>query len=156
MNQTNPASNKYLNKSVLLISTAVILVVAVVLGVYAVKHSKTQIILGDTVVTVSIADTPETQMRGLGFQEQLKLNQGMLFVFADGKPHGFWMKDMRFPIDIIWFDANRRIVYAKEGAEPDSYPEIFTPSVPTPLVLEVPAGFFSYHRLKVGDTLKIN
>ena len=156
MNQTNPASNKYLNKSVLLISTAVTLVVAVVLGVYVAKHSKTKVVLGDTVVTVSIADTPEAQMRGLGFQEQLKLNQGMLFVFADGKPHGFWMKDMRFPIDIIWFDANRRIVYVKEGAQPASYPEIFTPSVSTPLVLEVPAGFFSYHRLKVGDTLKIN
>lgn len=149
-------NKKYLNKRVLLISTTVILVVAVVLGVYVTKRSKTKVILGDTVVAVTIADTPETQMRGLGLREQLKLNQGMLFVFTDAEPHGFWMKDMRFPIDIIWFDANRRIVYVKEGAEPASYPEIFTPSVATPLVLEVPAGFFAYHRLKVGDTLKID
>lgn len=156
MKQTKLVNNRYSNKSILLISTTVILVVVVVLVVYVAKHSKTKVILGDTVITVGVADTPEAQMRGLGSQEKLKLNQGMLFVFSDGKPHGFWMKDMRFPIDIIWFDANNRIVYVKEGAEPASYPEIFTPTVSTPLVLEVPAGFFAYHQLKLGDTLKID
>lgn len=147
---------RYLHSRILYISTAVILVVAVVFGIYAFKSLKTKVLLGDTVVMVTIADTPETQMRGLGFQEQLKLNRGMLFVFNDAKPHGFWMKDMRFAIDIIWFDEDHRIVYVKEGAEPSSYPEIFTPSVPTPLVLEVPAGFFAYHQLKIGDTLQID
>lgn len=127
--------------------------VLLVVGVQ--RPRKTSVFLGGTEVAVTIADTPDSRTLGLGTRDKLGDNEGMLFVFDDDQPYGFWMKDMRFPIDIIWFDANRRIVYAKEHADPSSYPGVFVPSAPARYVLEVPAGFFSLHHLKVGDAFEI-
>lgn len=135
--------------------TAVILVVAAVLSVRFLVLPKKHVILGDIEVAVAIADTPELRDKGLSKREKLGVNEGMFFIFENPQQYGFWMKDMNFPIDIIWFDENQRIVYAKQDAEPSSYPEIFTPSASAQYVLEVPAGFFAFHRLKLGDTIEI-
>ena len=119
------------------------------------KQQKTHLLLSKNEIEVTIADTLELRERGLSYRERLASNEGMLFVFQEPKPYGFWMKDMNFPIDIIWFDANRRIVWVKERADPLSYPEIFTPSADALFVLEVPAGFFSEHHLHIGDLFEI-
>lgn len=132
-----------------------IILVAVMFGIWCLKPHKTTVFLGGTEVSVVIADTQATQEKGLGSREKLEANEGMLFIFTDAKPHSFWMKDMRFPIDIIWFDENYRIIFVKENAAPSSYPLIFIPSAPSPFVLEVPAGFFAYHHLKLGDAFEI-
>lgn len=117
--------------------------------------SKPKVILGGQEVAVDIADTPALQEQGLSFREALGTNEGMLFVFAEQRPYGFWMKDMRFPIDIIYFDQNRHLVDVWERADPSSYPKIFTPRAPAQFVLEVPAGFFSKHNLKIGNMLEL-
>ncbi len=119
------------------------------------KQSGTHFFLGENQVFVTIADTPAARERGLGGRERLEENEGMLFVFQSPEPYGFWMKDMNFPIDIIWFDSNKRIVEVKERADPLSYPEIFTPNASAKFVLEVPAGYFSEHHLRVGDSFEI-
>lgn len=116
---------------------------------------KTTVFLGGTEVTVEIADTQAKRERGLGGRDTIKQNTGMLFVFDTPEQYGFWMKDMKFPIDIIWFDANRRIIYEEEDVQPNSYPNVFVPRTPATFVLEVPAGFFAFHHLNVGDTFKI-
>ena len=79
----------------------------------------------------------------------------MLFQFdADGQ-WGIWMKDMKFPIDILWADASGAIVYIVSDATPASYPTVFTPPLPARYVLELPAGYLAAHKLKVGDTLAL-
>lgn len=128
---------------------------SVMFGLYVRKSQKTVILLGDTDITVTIADTAKAREDGLGNKETLGAKEGMLFVFNEAQLYGFWMKDMRFPIDIIWFNADHQVVFVKEHAEPASYPEVFTPIVPAMFVLEVPAGFFEQHQLKIGDTFKI-
>ena len=60
------------------------------------------------------------------------------------------MKEMNFPIDIIWLDENLKIVAIKENAMTESYPEVFTPSTPARYVLEVPAGFVQKNKISVG------
>lgn len=115
-----------------------------------------KVILGGTTeVIVVISDTPELRERGLSGREKLAANEGMLFVFEEPRPYGFWMKDMRFSIDIIWFDQNRKIIDVWESAHPSSYPKVFTPRAPAQFVLEVPAGFFANHNLKIGNTIEI-
>ena len=64
----------------------------------------------------------------------------MLFVFPDNDQHGIWMKDMKFPIDIIWISENYNIVHVKKDATPESYPTVFKNSKPARYVLELPAG----------------
>jgi len=87
----------------------------------------------------------------LSNREKLAENQGMLFVFDHTDYHSFWMKDMRFAIDIIWIDENKKVVDITHNAEPESYPKIFKPSLPAQYVLEVNAGWAEEHRVKVGD-----
>lgn len=89
--------------------------------------------------------------RGLSDRPCLLDNYGMLFDFKTEAKHGIWMKDMKFSLDIVWLDAGQRIVHIKENALPASYPEVFSPTNDTRYVIELPAGVFSEHNLKIGD-----
>ena len=64
--------------------------------------SKKTIHIGRVPIAVAIADTLEKRTQGLSGRESLSANEGLLFVFSTSGAYGIWMKDMRFPIDIIW------------------------------------------------------
>lgn len=104
------------------------------------------------VLKVDLALTPRAQEQGLSGRSGLKENEGMLFVFDTPGQYSFWMKDMNFPIDMIWFDKNLRVVYIKKNAEPDSYPDTFAPATDAKYVLEVSSGFSEKNNLKEGDS----
>jgi uncharacterized protein len=105
-------------------------------------------------IQVSVANTPETREKGLSGWTDLGRDEGMLFVFdAEGK-HGLWMKDMLFPIDILWISTAGTVVDILEKVSPSTYPEIFTPSSPARYVLELPAGFVRDHNLSIGDIVR--
>ena len=107
-------------------------------------------------IPVEVADTLKKRSLGLGNRPSLKKGWGMLFVFEERKPHRFWMKDMRFPLDIIWLD-NHRIVHINHNAKPDSSenePEVMTSPVPVNFVLEIAAGRAAKLRLKKGQHMK--
>ena len=105
-------------------------------------------------IQLEIADTPEKKVQGLSGREELEKGQGMLFVFDEPKKAGIWMKDMNFPIDIIWFDEKKTIVHIKENATPESFPEVFIPPTLVSFVLEVPAGFAKERGIRVGDIVQ--
>jgi len=111
--------------------------------------------LGGEVFVYDVADTYLLREQGLSGRDQLDPGSGMIFVFPKDDQYGFWMKDMRFSIDIIWLDSRYRIVDVKKDATPASYPEIFSPSQSARYVAEVRAGFFEERHLKIGDTLEI-
>lgn len=136
-------------------SIAVAILVIAMLAVSFKKPAQMQVFLGGKGIAVAVADTPALRNRGLSGRKELKENEGMLFNFPEPGLYGFWMKDMYFPIDVIWFDANRQIIDVWENATPDSFPQTYTPHSFAQFVLEVPAGFFSSHHLKVGNILGI-
>jgi hypothetical protein len=110
-------------------------------------------------IKVELALTPAQQEQGLssrqGLAEGLAENTGMLFVFTNPGKYPFWMKDMNFPIDIIWLDENGNIVYIKKDARPELYPETYGPGPSdseAKYVLEVISGFSDKNNLKVGDS----
>ncbi len=80
----------------------------------------------------------------------------MLFVFDKPDIYSFWMKDMLFPIDMIWISEDGKVVYIERDARPESYPNSFIPDAPAKYVLEVNAGFSEKNNLKVGDKVEIN
>ena len=107
-------------------------------------------------IPVEVADTLKKRSLGLGNRPYLKKGWGMLFVFEERKPHRFWMKDMQFPLDIIWLD-NHRIVHINYNAMPASYedePEVMTSPVPVNFVLEIAGGRAAKLRLKKGQQMK--
>lgn len=106
-------------------------------------------------LVLEVANTDVRRAEGLSGRKEIKPNEGMLFVFPEDREHGFWMKDMGFPIDILWLDRGYRIVDVRENVEPESYPKVFRPDVSARYTLELPAGFFAQYKLSKGMPLEI-
>lgn len=99
------------------------------------------------------ATTPATRARGLGDRASLPANEGMLFVFPHATPQCFWMKAMRFPLDMIWVGTNKRVEYVQPNASPASYPHVFCPNVSARYVIELNAGVARSAGIRVGESL---
>ena len=82
------------------------------------------------------------RQKGLSGRECIRKNQAMLFEFDadDVKNHCFWMKDMKFPIDIYWLDSDKRVVFSATQVKPSSYPKSYCPNVQTRFVIELHSG----------------
>ncbi len=109
--------------------------------------------IGEARVDAWIVDQVQTRAAGLSVFENLDPDQGMLFVFDEPGIYSFWMKDMKFPIDIFWLNENKEVVFIKENAHPDDYPESYTPDQKALYVLETVAGFAEEHNVSLGMTL---
>lgn len=136
----------------------VILPVTVVLAVSAIYFIKIspdpqlkEIFAGSVPIKVEIVDTEEKRTRGLSGGESLPANQGILLVFDEPGVHGIWMKDMNFPIDIIWISKTGKITDISPNVSPDSFPAVFKPLSPARYILEVNTGFAEANNLKIGD-----
>ena len=106
------------------------------------------------IIKVELATTPDSWQKGLSGREKLKEDEGMLFIFNHTGQYSFWMKDMNFPIDIIWLDNDFRVIYIKKNVQPESYPESFLPKQNARYVLEVLAQFSEKNNLKKGDRVE--
>lgn len=103
---------------------------------------------------VAVADSPEERQRGLSGTSHLGKNQGLLFRFEANGRHGFWMKDMKYSLDIVWISAEKRVLHVQTGVEPASFPEVYFAPQPDRYVLELPAGTASAAGIVPGATLK--
>ncbi len=103
-------------------------------------------------VDVEFAGTPQERARGLMFRKSLSDKSGMLFLFDKEDKHSFWMKNMNFPLDIIWISKDRKIVDIMKGVSPcgDSCVSL-TPGQEAQYVLEVNAGFADKYLIAPGD-----
>lgn len=117
-----------------------------------VKDIKYVLISGQK-IKVDLAITEQERNKGLSLRPFLSDDVGMLFVFDKASKYFFWMKEMNFPIDIIWIGEDKKIVYIKKDAKPESYPEVFGPSIDAKYVLEVVSGFSDKYNLKEGDEI---
>jgi uncharacterized membrane protein (UPF0127 family) len=99
-----------------------------------------------------VASTPAEKVKGLSDRECLAEDRALLFPYNEPGDYCYWMKDMRFPIDMIWLDAQKRVVTIKSNVAPDSYPQSFCPEGLSQYVVEFNAGTATERDLRVGDT----
>lgn len=118
--------------------------------------------LNDTKVYVEIVQTREDRARGLSGRESLAENEGMFFElgYEDTYP-AVWMKDMKFPIDVIWINGNTVVDITKGLMVPptqgkDSQIPVYRPSSPVDSLLEVNSGFVDKHNVQIGDKVEIS
>ncbi|NCT00071.1 DUF192 domain-containing protein [Candidatus Parcubacteria bacterium] len=104
---------------------------------------------GGRELSVKVADTPESRAHGLSGLDLLPAGEGLLFVFEAPESPGFWMKDMNFPIDILWFDSEKKLVDITEDFLPESFPETVYPIEPVMYVLETNINEFE----NIGDLI---
>lgn len=115
--------------------------------------------VGETELQAEIADTPQLQQRGLGYRDELAPGTAMLFVFEDASVQTFWMKGMRFCLDIVWIEAEQVIGAAENvcpmpNADTADLPR-YSSGVPVRYVLEVPAGWLAIHGYGPGTPVTI-
>lgn len=110
---------------------------------------------GKVPVYVEIADSEEERTQGLSGREALSPYTGKLFIFEHTGMYGFWMKDMRFPIDIVWIDESFRVVAITPSVSPDTFPDVFYPPTPIQFVLEINAGESESLGFSPGVQLKL-
>jgi len=106
-----------------------------------------------------IAKTLKEKEVGLSKYKKLSRDIGMLFSFDKSAYYSFWMKQMKFPIDIIYIRDGKIVTIYKNIDPPKSENEslsIYKPNEPSDMVLEINAGLCDKYKLKVGDKVNLN
>lgn len=107
---------------------------------------------------LEIAKSQKDKEIGLSKYNSISNNFGMLFPFEKDGNYSFWMKNMKFPIDIIFIKDNKIIKIFSNAPYPKSDNEqlpIYTPSEPSDTVLEINAGLSEKYKFKNGDLVEI-
>jgi uncharacterized membrane protein (UPF0127 family) len=104
-------------------------------------------------INVKVAQTNKDRVKGLSGRRNLPENSGMLFVFDQPRILSFWMKEMNFPLDIIWIDQNRKVVGIERNISPETYPKIYSPETPSKYALEINGGYSDKIGLSIGEQL---
>jgi uncharacterized membrane protein (UPF0127 family) len=114
------------------------------------------VVIGETTIQAEVAVDDKEWVAGLSGREKIAENSGMLFIFNDYASRTFWMKDMKFPLDIIWI-SDGKIVGVETAAPPSVNQPFETYSSPGPvnMVLEVNAGTVKKKGIKVGEVALI-
>jgi len=148
------SKRKYIYLAILVGVLAVAAIVTALLARTPKQTPTNYVSINGRTVAVEIADTPASQSRGLSNHPPLAENQGMLFIFPDRQTRTFWMKEMLFPLDIIWLDGNRIVkISANLPAEGVSPSKIYSSDSPVNYVLEVNAGWADRAGVKIGELI---
>ena len=104
---------------------------------------------------VAVAASQQERETGLSGTISLSQNQGMIFIFEKPDYYHFWMKNMKFPIDIIYINKDQivTIINNAELIKNQQNPTVYLPSQPSDKVLEIQAGLAKTYKFKNGDKI---
>lgn len=115
------------------------------------------VVINNKEIKVEIMDSYDKHVQGLSDKPELDYDTGFLFEFQDKQMRRFWMKNMHFPIDVIWIEDDKVVGVNKncepEGEVPDKR---YSSVIPVNYVLEVNAGFSDEFDIKEGDFVEFN
>lgn len=133
---------------------SVIVVLISLLTIYALQVSGVtteRVRLAGSEYQLRVANTEQARVTGLAGVERLSENGGLLMDFeADGQ-WGIWMKGMKIPIDIVWLNKDKQVVYIVENASPQTPDTTYLPLENTRYVLEFAAGTVSRDNIGQGS-----
>ncbi len=109
---------------------------------------------------VELAETNESRAMGLMYRKKLGDDEGMLFIFPDEYRRAFWMKNTLIPLDILYFDGNKKLVSLSLNTPPCKNTTTRCPNYPSEgpakYVLEINAGLSEKYGFEKGDVLEIH
>jgi len=121
---------------------------------------KTPIVtINDHNFKVAVAASQKEQEIGLSETKSLQQDQGMIFLFQKPDYYSFWMRNMKFPIDIIYISNDTVVTIKNDVQTPKNNNDnltIYTPTKPSDKVLEIQAGLSEKYNFKNGDKVKID
>lgn len=110
--------------------------------------------IGSKSFVLEVARSQAEQEKGLMKRDSMPADHGMIFPMPEEKVQGFWMKDTRFPLDIIFLNGAGKIVSIHQM---EAYDENNTTSsdYPARYAIELNKGVVAKTGVKVGDVLDI-
>lgn len=105
------------------------------------------------VFILQVADTDSARQAGLSGRYSMAADAGMLFSYSDSEVRCYWMKGMRFSLDILWLSASKRIEYMQRDVSPATYPQQYCPKQSARYVIELSAGTARTDDLHIGQKL---
>jgi uncharacterized membrane protein (UPF0127 family) len=118
------------------------------------EYDKKEIKIGRINIYADVSDNDCKRELGLSGRSGLESNEGMIFIFEKVGKYGFWMKDMKFSIDIIWIGEDFSVSGIVGNFSPEDYPKVLGNNYLAKYVLEVPTGFAEKNNIKVGDKIE--
>jgi len=143
------------------IAVAVILIILLFLYLissnHVIPHQVSVTFDNSAPIRVTIVSSPADISRGLSFRERLPENEGMLFVFEPEGSYEIWMRDMSFPLDVIWLSKDLEVVHLEEDLPPcgQRYCRKYISPAPAKYILEVNAGYIEKNGVEVGNTMRV-
>jgi uncharacterized membrane protein (UPF0127 family) len=149
-------------KKALIVSGLLVVVLLVTLSIadknfiFGKKHKIGEVRIRGQIIKVEIVDKAPLLFEGLSSRDNLAENSGMLFIFPKDDVYDFWMKEMKFSLDIIWIKDNK-IVEVWQNAPLLQEKEIprYHPQNLARYVLEVNAGTYAKYGWQIGDKVDI-
>ncbi|MDP3947532.1 MAG: DUF192 domain-containing protein [bacterium] len=128
-------------------------------GIYGFPKSElAKVTVGGRTFYVEIAENDPERGRGLAFRDKLE-SDGMLFLFETPDSYGFWMKDVRFPLDIIFIKDGRVLSFERAAPVPQDSenPPVYYPSgnAKVSQVLELPGFTIDRYNIRLGDPVQV-
>lgn len=123
-------------------------------------QGRARVRVGGAVIKAEVADSAEARTRGLSSRPNLRKGQGLLLVFDQPGRYAIWMKDMNFPLDIMWIKDGRLADFVENApppapGTPDSELYVYEPYILSDYILEVGSGFIESRGLKIGDPVEV-
>ena len=126
-------------------------IIILLLLIFYLKPKTAEIKIAGKTFSAEVADNPLTRSRGLMYRSQ---PSPMIFIFSFPTTDGFWMKNVNFPLDIIWIDEDKKIIGTDRMEPCTSEPcKIYSPPAPIKFALEVEAGFVGKNKIKAGASV---
>ena len=133
-----------------------ILIAAIFVLLIGVAYEASQppkISLNGNVFRAEIVDTEALREKGLSGRDSIGPKDSMVFVFDKQGNHCFWMKDMKFSIDIVWVDTSNKVTAMETFVSPTTYPKNFCHNGIR--VIELPAGAADQTSIDVGNPVDL-
>lgn len=109
--------------------------------------------LGDGIFSARVAANEDDRVKGLSGVTELAPNQALLMAYPSESKWGIWMKDMKVPIDIVWLNKDKKVIYIVKNVSPeDSTSVVYEPPTLALYVVELPAGTVDGKAIKTDST----
>lgn len=135
----------------------IFLIIAVILTAFFIPKNMKKVCFKNTCFSIELAVSQAEKEKGLMFRDNLKDDEGMLFIYDKEGVYSFWMKNTKIPLDIIWIDNDGKVVFISGNTQPcrsDICPSI-NPGLDAKYVLEINGGVAQKIGLKVNDKLDL-
>lgn len=138
------------SSSLLIFGVVLIVAVSAILLISAQLRTTTLLYLGNGIFDAEIVKTQAAREKGLGGVTEMGPRKAMIFAFQTDGLWAIHMKDMNVPIDIVWLDKDKKVVYSVKNVSHEDQTAEFTPTVPARYVVELPVGTIEKQHIRTG------